>query len=143
MRRTRTSLVQRIALATILVLAPSLIGCSRSGEGEAEAYRDRQNTYVIGKHFYACPDASRLEVDFLGDGLTLDIKTHPRAAAVRVTSPASGWTYVGRNLNVSISGGNWITIKRPRAPAVMCTRALAYRDTMGRAGSRQATGSAV
>lgn len=79
----------------------------------------------IGEHFYACPDGSRLDVDFLGDGLTLDLKTNPNAAPVRVTSPASGLNYVGQNLNVSISGGDRITLKRPGARALVCKRVAA------------------
>src|SRR3546814_16679917 len=83
----------------------------------------------IGEHFYARPDGSRLDVDFLGDGLTLDIKTRPNAAPERVISPANGRAYVGRNLNVSISGGDRITLKRPGARALACNRVLAYRDS--------------
>lgn len=95
----------------------------------------------IGEHFYACPDGSRVDVDFLGDGLTLDIKTRPRAAPVRVTSPASGQTYVGPNLEVSISGGDRITLKRPGAPALACERVPAYRDAADRVAGGQAKGS--
>ena len=97
----------------------------------------------IGEHFYACPDGSRLDVDFLGDGLTLDIKTNPNAAPVRVTSPASGLTYVGPNLNVSISGGDLITLERPGARAMTCKRAPAYRDPADKAASGKAGGSAA
>src|SRR3546814_3569804 len=101
-------------IATGLALAPGLLGCSPvTNKGEAEASRDREMPDFIGEHFYARPDGSRLDVDFLGDGLTLDIKTRPNAAPERVISPANGRAYVGRNLNVSISGGDRITLKRP------------------------------
>jgi len=96
-----------------------------------------------GEHFYACPDGSRLDVDFLGDGLTLDIKTRANAAPVRVTSPASGLTYVGPNLEVSISGGDRITLRRPGARARACQRVLAYRDAADRVAGGQAEGSAA
>src|SRR3546814_1376200 len=83
----------------------------------------------IGEHFYARPDGSRLDVDFLGDGLTLDIKTRPNAAPERVISPANGRAYVGRNLNVSISGGDRITLKRPGARALACNRVRSEEHT--------------
>ncbi|MGG2367850.1 hypothetical protein ACE4ZV_26240, partial [Salmonella enterica] len=60
-----------------------------------------------------------------------------------VTSPASGRTYVGRNLNVSISGGDRITLKRPGVPALACNRVLAYRDSADGIASGQAGGSAA
>ena len=143
-RRTRSGPVRGIILATGLALAPGLLGCSpATNKSEAEASRDRQMPDFIGEHFYACPDGSRLDVDFLGDGLTLDLKTRPRAAPVRVTSPASGQTYVGRNLKVSISGGDRITLKRPGARAMTCKMAPAYRDSADKAASGKAAGSAA
>lgn len=136
--------VRGIILATGLALAPGLFGCSpATNKSEAEASRDRELPNFIGEHFYACPDGSRLDVDFLGDGLTLDIKTRPNAAPERVTSPASGRTYVGRNLNVSISGGDQITLKRPGARALACKRVLAYQDAADSVAGGQGKGSAA
>ena len=143
-RRTRSGPVRGIIIATGLALAPGLLGCSPpASDSEASASRDRELPNFIGEHFYACPDGSRVDVDFLGDGLTLDIKTKPRAAPVRVTSPSSGQTYVGPNLEVSISGGDRITLKRPGARALACKRVLAYRDAAHRVAGRQAEGSAA
>ncbi|MBF5092263.1 hypothetical protein F1640_20265 [Novosphingobium sp. NBM11] len=100
-----------------------MLGCSPSpSDSNSDVSRDRQLPYFIGEHFYACPDGSRLDVDFLGDGLTLDIKTIPNAVPVRVTAPASGLTYVGHNLNVTISGGDRITLMRPGARPLACKR---------------------
>ncbi|WP_147418728.1 hypothetical protein [Sphingobium terrigena] len=143
-RRASSGPVRLILTVTGLALAPGLLGCSPStSDNEAKASRDRQLPNFIGEHFYACPDGSRVDVDFLGDGLTLDIKTRPRAAPVRVTSPASGQTYVGPNLEVSISGGDRITLKRPGARALACKRVLAYRDAADRVAGGQAEGSAA
>lgn len=143
-RRSGIGLVRRIILATGLVLAPGLLSCSpSSSESKAEVSRDRQMREFIGKHLYACPDGSRVDVDFLGDGLTLDIKTRPNAAPVRVTSPANGLTYVGPNLEVSISGGDQITLRRPGARALVCERALAYRDAADRMAGGQTKGAAA
>ena len=120
------------------------LGSSRSRDASASLLLVAgEQPNFIGEHFYACPDGSRLDVDFLGDGLTLDIKTRPNAAPERVTSPASGRTYVGRNLNVSISGGDRITLKRPGARALACKRVLAYRDAADRVAGGQAKGSAA
>ncbi|PZP12281.1 MAG: hypothetical protein DI607_09820 [Sphingomonas hengshuiensis] len=131
-------------LATGVALATGLLGCSLSNsKSEAEASRDRELPNFIGEHFYACPDGSRLDVDFLGDGLTLDIKTRPNAAPERVTSPASGRTFVGKNLNVSISGGDRITLKRPGTPVMACNRVLAVLDSADGVASGQAEGSGV
>ncbi|MBP2278565.1 hypothetical protein J2X47_004180 [Sphingomonas sp. BE270] len=143
-RRPSSGPVRWIIIATGLALAPGLLGCSPSAsDSEAKASRDRQMPDFIGEHFYACPDGSRLDVDFLGDGLTLAIKTNPNAAPMRVTSPASGLTYVGPNLNVSISGGDLITLERPGARAMTCKRAPAYRDSADKAASGKAAGSAA
>ena len=112
-----------------LALSPGLLGCSPSSNGDESAVSsDRRLPDFIGEHFYVCPDGSRLDVDFLGDGLTLDIKTNPKAAPVRVTSPASGQTYVGHNLNVTISGGDQITLLRPGSPPVACKRTQVRSD---------------
>lgn len=143
-RRPRRAPVRWIIIATGLALAPGLLGCSPSArDSEARASRDRELPDFIGEHFYACPDGSRVDVDFLRDGLTLDIKTRPNAAPVRVTSPASGRTYVGPNLEVSISGGDRITLKRPGAPALACKRVLAYRNAADRVAGDPAGGSAA
>lgn len=131
-----------VVFATGLALAPGLLGCAPSDSvSEVEASRDRQIPYFIGEHFYACPDGSRLDVDFLGDGLTLDIKINPNAAPIRATSPASALTYVAPNLNVSISGGDRITLKRPGALALTCKRVLTHRDGAYRVASDQVAGA--
>lgn len=130
-RRFRSGPVRGIILATGIALPPGLLGCSRAtNTSEAEASRDRERHNLIGEHFYAFPDGSRLDVDFLGDRLTLDIKTRPNAAPERVTSPASGRTYVGRNLNVSISGGDTPCL------AGRNTRPQRRRSTTGKALAR-------
>lgn len=123
-RRFKKGPVRWIILATGLVLAPGLLGCSPpSSDSDGDASHDRRSPDFIGEHLYACPDGSRLDVDFLGDGLTLDIKTSPTAVPVRVTAPASGLTYVGDNLNVTISRGDRITLLRPGAAPLTCKRA--------------------
>lgn len=143
-RRLKSGPVRWVIIATGFALAPGLLGCSPSAsDREARASRDRERPDFIGEHFYACPDGSRVDVDFLGDGLTLDIKIRPNAAPVRVISPASGRTYVGSNLEVSISGGDRITLKRPGAPALACKRVLAYQDSADRVAGGQAEGSAA
>lgn len=143
-RHPRSGPVRGIILATGLALAPGLLGCSpATNKSESEASRDRELPNFIGEHFYVCPDGSRLDVDFLGDGLTLDIKTRPNGAPVRVTSPASGRTYVGSNLEVSISGGDRITLKRPGARALACKRVLAYQGAADSVAGGQGKGSAA
>ncbi len=143
-RQSGSGPVRGMILATGVALATGLLGCSLSNsKSEAEASRDRELPNFIGEHFYACPDGSRLDVDFLGDGLTLDIKTRPNAAPERVTSPASGRTFVGKNLNVSISGGDRITLKRPGTPVMACNRVLAVLDSADGVASGQAEGSGV
>jgi hypothetical protein len=142
-RRPRSGPVRWIILATELALPLGLLGCSSStSKSEAEASRDRELPNFIGEHFYTCPDGSRVDVDFLGDGLTLEIKTKANAAPVRVTSPATGQTYVGPNLNVSISGGDRITLTRPGARAMACKRVLASLNSADRVASGQALSSA-
>lgn len=129
MGTNRTQSHRRVAVVAGLALVPGLLGCSpSSSDNESNASRDRRLPNFIGEHFYACPDGSRLDVDFLGDGLTLDIKANPKAAPVRVTSPASGLTYVGPNLNVKISGGDRITLLRPGVAPMVCNRTQERSD---------------
>lgn len=122
-------LIERSPARSIIILlglglTSALLGCSPSTDnGEATGSADRLKPDFIGEHIYDCPDGSRLDVDFLGDGLTLDLKTAPDSVPVRVTAPASGLTFVGPNLNVTISDGDRITLLRPGAPPLTCKRA--------------------
>lgn len=128
-RRSQKGPARWIIIVAGLAFAPGLLGCSPSSNGDDSAVPgERRLPDFIGEHFYACPDGSRLDVDFLGDGLTLDIKTGSNAVPVRVTSPASGQTYVGNNLNVTISGGDRITLLRPGAVPLACKRTQERSD---------------
>lgn len=123
-RPTKHGSIRWIIMSVGLGLAPALLGCSPAPDDrETTGASDRLKPAFIGEHFYECPDGSRLDVDFLDDGLTLDIKTRPDSAPVRVTAPASGLTYVGDNLNVTISGGDRIALLRPGTPPLTCKRA--------------------
>lgn len=119
-------------LSIYLFLALGLLSCSpEATDADRQSSRDRTLPDFIGEHIYACPDGSQLDVDFLGDGLILDIKTSPKSRPERVTASASGKTFVGSNLNVTISGGNRITLLRPGVPPVACNRLTQRSDGLG------------
>nr|WP_053556403.1 hypothetical protein [Sphingopyxis sp. LK2115] len=99
-------------------------GCSpASNDKDAGERHDRRSvSNLVGEHIYACADGSRVDADFLADGLTLDLTILPDGRSVRLVAPATGLTFVGDKLNVSLSGGDRMTLLRPDAPPLTCTR---------------------
>ena len=124
--RARTPTRGRPVLLALagLALAPGLSGCSpASNDKDAGERHDRRSvSNLVGEHIYACADGSRVDADFLADGLTLDLTILPDGRSVRLVAPATGLTFVGDKLNVSLSGGDRMTLLRPDAPPLTCTR---------------------
>ncbi|KPL69861.1 hypothetical protein SZ64_00140 [Erythrobacter sp. SG61-1L] len=115
----------RLALGALaLVGATGLSGCSaESDSGDRSGRKDAFVRSPIGSHLYACSDGSKVEVDFLDDGLTIDLRSPPNGAPERLSAPASGVPFVGENVNVALSDGARMTVIRSNAKAGTCQRA--------------------
>ena len=110
--------------ALALVGATGLSGCSSEPDsGDRSGQKDAFARSPIGSHLYTCSDGSNVEVDFLEDGLTIDLRTPPNAAPERLTAPASGVPFVGENVNIALSDGARMTVIRTDEKAVTCRRA--------------------
>jgi hypothetical protein len=117
-----------------------LTACSDQSVGDdPDGRHDRTSLpALIGEQIYACDDGSKYDADFLADGLTLDMARIPAEKPVRLSAPATGLTYVGHNLNVSISGSGALTMTRPDRKPVRCLRVRSEQaignSTKGNAG---------
>ncbi|WP_157099109.1 hypothetical protein [Novosphingobium rosa] len=122
--RGQISVSLRARLLVLLAAAINLSACSPpEDKHESYAVHDRASTpSLIGEHFYTCNDRSVIEVDFLDDGLTLNLTKVPHGKPVRLVSPATGRPYSGGHLTVSLSNGGMLTVKGPRGLSSQCNR---------------------
>jgi len=123
-RATNGASCLRLVLGALaLVGATGLSGCSAEPDsGDRAGQKDVFARSPIGSHLYACSNGSKVEVDFLNDGLTIDLRTLPNGAPERLSAPASGVPFVGENVNVALSDGARMTVIRTDAKTVTCRR---------------------
>lgn len=76
---------------------------------------------MVGTHIFTCEDGKKVSVEFVGDGLTINLATLPDGEAERLTSPAAGVTYFGDYVNLAVSG-DAIAILRAGVPSQVCRR---------------------
>lgn len=121
--RSRTSLLRWPSLAPTLALF-SLAGCSAPSEGDdPDGLHDRRSVpALVGEHMYSCRDGSKVDAHFLADGLTLDISRVPDGKPERLSAPATGLTFIGHKVNVTISDGDTMVITRADAKSLPCRR---------------------
>lgn len=98
-----------------LVLLVSSSGCS----AETDADKAGRTSRLTGKHFLTCDGGRKLSVEFVGDGLTIDLATLPNGTAERLTAPAAGVTYFGDYVNLAISDGA-VVVMRAGVPPQIC-----------------------
>ncbi|WP_324741016.1 hypothetical protein U8326_14270 [Tsuneonella sp. CC-YZS046] len=106
----------RVFLSGIFLLAVSS-GCSP----ETEAEKTSRASRLVGTHIFTCEGGRKVSVEFVGDGLTINLATLPDGKAERLTAPAAGVTYFGDYANLAISD-NAIVILRAEAPSQICRR---------------------
>lgn len=109
--------------ATATCLLAGLSACSSQPDtNEAATGHDRRTIpELVGQHIYACNDGSQLDVDFLTDGLTIDLTPLPGGTSRRLTAPATGLPFVGEGMTVNLSNGE-IVILRADEPVQTCRR---------------------
>lgn len=109
------------ALATIGLLL-GLASCADKpapSPNDGDHVIDRKPN-VIGRHAYLCDKGRRWWVDFLSDGLTIDLAREGEAP-VRLTAPAQGLSYVGDKITARITGRE-MHIERSNKPPLLCQR---------------------
>lgn len=95
---------------------------SQPDANQAVTGHDRQTMpELVGQHIYACSDGSQLDIDFLTNGLTIDLTPLPRGTSRRLTAPATGLPFVAEGMTVNLSNGE-IVVLRPDEPVQTCRR---------------------
>ncbi|WP_235537472.1 hypothetical protein [Sphingomonas sp. Root1294] len=105
-----------------LILFLGLTACSGSAEpaGDDRNHTTSENANVIGRHVYHCDPGGLWIVDFLQDGLSVDLAANGEKP-VRLTAPAQGLTYVGEHINARVSGRD-MHVQRSDRPPLKCRR---------------------
>ncbi|MPT48350.1 MAG: hypothetical protein E2598_08005 [Sphingobium sp.] len=100
----------------------AVAGCSAPPTSDEKANLLHQRPEgLVGEHFYICEDNMKIDVDFLKDGLTVDLKVLPDGESKRLSSPATGVPFFGDGINLQIVQGD-IMIFRVDVPAQRCRR---------------------
>jgi hypothetical protein len=107
--------VRAFLASTFLLISSS--ACSTETDNEETSGTSR----LAGKHIFTCEGGTKVSVDFIGDGLTINLATLPDGHAERLTAPAAGVTYFGEDVNLAISD-DAIVILRAEAPPQICRR---------------------
>ena len=80
----------------------------------------------VGRQTFACNDGSEAQVEFLANGLAIDLAVLPEGRSQRLTTPGRGLPFVGDGKSVYLSNGGIVIVPsdgpslscRPTAPAV-------------------------
>ena len=112
-RRLRSSGAS-LAVAALIIL--SAAGCSSqapSSNPHDEDHFAGTNPQIIGRHIYGCDDGAQITVDFLADGLTIEVRSTAGGKPVRLSAPD--------RITADATGGQ-MTINRQGHPAQACRR---------------------
>lgn len=98
----------------MVLIAAMLTGCA--GEpGDANAQRSARHPAAIGEQRYRCTDGSQWDVDFVEDGLKIDLTSQPDGKVARLTAAAQGMTFVGDRIAAVLSGRQLFIDRADRA----------------------------
>ena len=86
---------------------------------------------LAGTHIFTCGNGTKVRVDFVGNGLTIDFASLPDGETERLTSPAAGVTYFGDTMNLAITSGSIVVI-RPDTGTQVCRRDSPGQERDGR-----------
>ena len=122
LRSHRSLYLRPLALLGMGALLLGNAGCSSPTDDSTDGNQARTSVAgMIGQHLYICEDGTKVDVDFLGDGLTLDLTILPDGETRRLISPGTGVPFFGDGINLQIVSGK-ILILRPDIPAKACRR---------------------
>jgi len=112
-----------LLLATVL-LAMAATGCSIQAPSANSHDGDHlagPNAQIIGRHIYTCDDDAQITVDFLADGLTIELRSSTDGKPARLTAPGQGLRYMGDRITADATGGQ-MTIDRAGHATQACRR---------------------
>lgn len=118
-RRLRPSGVSLLAAA--LLSAAGCSGQAPSSNPHDEDHFAGTNSQVIGRHIYECDDDSKITVDFLADGLTIEMRSAAGGKPARLSAPGQGLQYIGDRITADATGGQ-MTINRQGHAVQACRR---------------------
>lgn len=116
--------VSGASLLAVALMATSAAGCSSqapSSNPHDEDHFAGTNPQIIGRHIYGCDDGAQITVDFLADGLTIEMRSTAGGKPVRLSAPGQGLQYIGDRITADATGGQ-MTINRQGRPAQACRR---------------------
>ncbi len=73
----------------------------------------------VGRQNFACSDGSEVQVEFLTNGLAIDLAPLPEGRSQRLTAPGRGLPFVGNGKSVYLSNGG-IVIVATEGPSLSC-----------------------
>lgn len=110
---------QRRAIALVAGMVMLVAGTACSPESSLD--KEDRPLPLAGTHIFRCGEGTKVRVDFVGNGLTIDFASLPDGETERLTSPAAGVTYFGDTMNLAISNGSIVVI-RPDTGSQVCRR---------------------
>lgn len=124
---------RRIALGQSIVLlalpcAALLAGCSgtetadTSSKNQNEAPSVAMPPPIIASHTYRCVGGDIIYVDFLKDGLSINVRQGSSGPSARLTAPAPDSAYAGNGMTLTVSGKD-IGVRESGTRSCKCTRA--------------------
>jgi hypothetical protein len=116
-----------VALVAGMFALVANTACSPDGNPD----REDRPVPLAGTHIFTCGDGTKVRVDFVGNGLTIDFASLPDGKTERLTSPAAGVTYFGDTMNLAITSGSIVVI-RPDTGTQVCRRDSPGQERDGR-----------
>lgn len=120
-RRLRSSGASLLAAALIVLSATGCSSQAPSSNPHDEDHFAGTNPQIIGRHVYACDDGVKITVDFLADGLTIEVRSSTGGKPARLSAPGQGLQYIGDRITADATGGQ-MTINRQGHAAQACRR---------------------
>jgi len=108
---------------SLLLAMPVAAACSPASTSDPQERHDRQTTpTLVGEKMYVCPNGERLDVDFLDDGLTLDLSSLPGGRPLRLKASTTGAPFTNQGATLQLAGTDAIVITITGKPAMTCER---------------------
>ncbi len=119
--RLRSSNVSLLAAAVMTISAAGCSSHAPTSSPHDEDHSAGTNPQIIGRHVYECGDGAQITVDFLADGLTIEMRGTAGGRPARLSAPGQGLRYIGDRITADATGGQ-MTINRQGHAAQACRR---------------------
>jgi hypothetical protein len=123
-RARNTRRVNRLVLCIALLALPA---CSKKGneippdKASGPGSTPSLPPSISASHTYRCNDNSLVFIDFMSDGMTLDLRGSKEALPNRMTAPAPGEPFIGDEATATVNNKT-IVLQRYKAPSRTCRR---------------------